>query len=219
MAFLPGGPAAAQETPETPETPETAAVEAPTPQDPESPDAPAPDPDAFRARFGFEGKAHYRDSESLRFPSPFPFPPGFLPPGATQGFLETVNEGQHFELSVLTLFVDASWGPNIAAHAKVDFIDLYDRNPTSSDKEIDVDELWVRFGSDPAVLSERFGLYVKAGKFGHFERQNDRHAESYGLVATAFNRFEDQGLEVGAEFSCRPASCRAILSSGGPSWL
>ena len=208
-AFLSSGPATAQETPEAP------AAEAPNPQGQETPDAPAADPNAFRARFGFEGKAHYRDSENLRFPSPFPFPPEFLPPGATQGFLETVNEGQHFELSVLTLFVDASWGPNIAAHAKVDFIDLYDRNPTSSDKEIDVDELWVRFGSDPAVLSERFGLYVKAGKFGHFERQNDRHAESYGLVATAFNRFEDQGLEVGAEFG-RHFFVVGSLTQGNP---
>ena len=99
--------------------------------------------------WGFEAKAHYRDSEALRLPSPFPFPPEFLPPGARQGFLETVNEGQHFEVSVLTLFADASWGDGIAAHAKIDLIDLYDRNPTSSDKKVDVDELWIRFGRDP----------------------------------------------------------------------
>ena len=30
-----------------------------------------------------------------------------------------------------------------------------------------------------------------------FERQNDRHLESYGLVSTAFNRFEDFGVEAG----------------------
>ncbi len=210
-AVLPGGPAAAQETPEAP------AADGAEPGGAGDSDAPAPDPNAFRVRFGFEGKAHYRDSENLRFPSPFPFPPEFLPPGATQAFLETVNEGQHFELSVLTLFVDASWGPNIEAHAKVDFIDLYDRNPTSSDKEIDVDELWIRFGSDPAVLSERFGLYLKVGKFGHFERQNDRHTESYGLVSTAFNRFEDQGLEVGAEL--RPSLLPRRLADPGESRL
>ncbi len=162
--------------------------------------AAAEEASAFQVRFGFEGKAHYRDSESFRFPSPFPFPPEFLPPGATQGFLETVNEGAHFELSVLTLLVDASWGPNIEGHAKLDFIDLYDRNPTSSDKQFDVDELWIRFGGDPLTPSDGFGMYAKVGKFGHFERQNDRHTESYGLVSTAFNRFEDQGLEVGAHF-------------------
>ena len=126
-----------------------------------------------------------------------------------------MNEGQHFELSVLTLLADASWGPNIEAHAKVDFIDLYDRNPTSSDKQVDVDELWIRFGSDPAALSERFGLYAKVGKFGHFERQNDRHTESYGLVSTAFNRFEDQGLEVGANFG-RHFYLVGSLTQGNP---
>ena len=31
------------------------------------------------------------------------------------------------------------------------------------------------------------------------ERQDDRHLESYGLVSTAFNRFEDQGIEVGVD--------------------
>ena len=191
-----GGRAAAQETPAADAAgaevaPATEAV------------APGPDPNAFRVHFGFEGKAHYRDSEQLRLPSPFPFPPESLPPGATQGFLESVNEGGHFELSVLTLFADASWGPNIEAHAKLDFIDLYDRNPTSSDKQFDVDELWIRFGGDPAAPadgSDGFGMYAKVGKFGHFERQNDRHTESYGLVSTAFNRFEDQGLEIGANF-------------------
>ena len=32
------------------------------------------------------------------------------------------------------------------AHAKIDFIDLYDRNPTSTDRNVDVDEAWIRFG-------------------------------------------------------------------------
>jgi hypothetical protein len=165
--------------------------------------------------WGFEAKAHYRDSESFRFPSPFPFPPEFLPPGASQGFLETVDEGQHFELSVLTLRLDAAWGDALAARAKIDFIDLYDRNPTSSDRKVDVDELWIRFGSDPSALPSGFGLYAKVGKFGHFERQDDRHLESYGLVSTAFNRFEDQGLEVGADFG-RHLYLRLSATQGNP---
>ncbi len=169
----------------------------------------------LRVDWGFEAKAHYRDSESLRFPSPFPFPPEFLPPGARQGFLETVNEGQHFEVSVLTLFADVAWGGNLAAHAKVDLIDLYDRNPTSSDKKVDVDELWIRFGRDPEAVAEGFGAYARIGKFAHFERQNDRHLESYGLVSTAFNRFEDQGLEVGADFG-RHVYLRLSATQGNP---
>ncbi|MEO8195519.1 MAG: hypothetical protein ABI689_02230 [Thermoanaerobaculia bacterium] len=191
--ILSGDSAAAQGAAEAPEAIASPAVEAAAPEA-------ADDPNAFRVHFGFEGKAHYRDSEHFRIPTPFPFPPESLPPGATQGFLETVNVGSHFELSVLTLFADASWGPGIEAHAKLDFIDLYDRNPTSSDKQFDVDELWIRFGGDPLSPSDGFGMYAKVGKFGHFERQNDRHTESYGLVSTAFNRFEDQGLEVGTRF-------------------
>lgn len=172
----------------------------------------------FELDWGFEAKAHYRDSESFRFPSPFPFPGSFLPPGEERGFLETVDAGRHFEVSVLTLLVDASWGESVAAHAKVDFIDLYDRNPTSSDKKIDVDELWIRFGADPEQLGGRGGVYAKVGKFAHFERQNDRHLESYGLVATAFNRFEDQGLELGAALG-RHVYLRFSATQGNPLFL
>ncbi|MBP1642505.1 MAG: hypothetical protein H6Q03_1174 [Acidobacteria bacterium] len=170
---------------------------------------------ALELDFGLEAKLHYRHSEQLANPSPFPFPPEFLPPGQTRAFQETVNEGGHFELSVLTLLADAVWGDNLAAHAKVDFVDLYDRNPTSSDREIDVDELWIRFGSDPARLPDSFGLYARLGKFAHFERQNDRHLESYGLVSTAFNRFEDAGLEIGADLG-RHLYLRASLTAGNP---
>jgi hypothetical protein len=53
------------------------------------------------------------------------------------------------------------------------------------------------------------------GKFGKFERQDDRHLESYGLVATAFNRFEDAGLEVGAGLG-RHVYLRLSLTSGNP---
>lgn len=169
----------------------------------------------LRIDWGFEAKAHFRDSESFRFASPFPFPSDFLPPGQIRGFLETVDAGQAFELSVLTLTLDAAWGESITARAKIDFIDLYDRNPTSSDREIDVDELWIRFGSDPARLDGALALYAKLGKFGAFERQNDRHLESYGLISTAFNRFEDQGLEVGLDFG-RHLYLRLSATQGNP---
>jgi hypothetical protein len=150
---------------------------------------------------GFEVKSNVRASQENRFPVPFPFPPSFLPPGETRAFEETVNEGTHVELSTLTVLLDATWSDALAAHAKVDFIDLYDRNPTSSDQQVDVDEAWLRLGREtpPAQVSERVGVYLKVGKFGHFERQNDRHLESYGLVSTAFNRFEDTGVEVGVD--------------------
>jgi hypothetical protein len=178
----------------------------------------AEEPTRPRLSFGLEAKAHFRDSDENRFLVRFPpeamFPPDF------QGFLETVNAGSHLELSVLTLFADAEWGEALAAHAKVDLVDLYDRNPTSEDHRIDVDEAWVRLGRgrEPAVAPERPGLYLKLGKMPHFERQNDRHLESYGLVSTAFNRFEDMGVEIGADLG-RHLYVVASATQGNPVFL
>lgn len=170
--------------------------------------------------FGLEAKANYRDSELNRFAVPFPFPPGSLPPGQTRGFEETVDEGSHLELSAVTLLIDATWGDGLAAHGKIDFIDLYDRNPTSSDKKTDVDEAWVRFGiePEPATLAPRWGAYLKIGKMPKFERQDDRHLESYGLVSTAFNRFEDTGVEAGLNLG-RHLYLKATATQGNPVFL
>lgn len=165
--------------------------------------------------WGLEAKAHLRDSEETRIPVALP---DFvvLPPGE-QAFLETANAGTHGELSVVTLFADAVWGPALAAHLKIDFIDLHERNPTSEDHRVDVDEAWIRFGRErePAVLPERPGVYLKVGKMPHFERQNDRHLESYGLISTAFNRLEDVGLELGADLG-RHLYLRASVTQGNP---
>ena len=173
-----------------------------------------------RFSWSLEGKAHYRDSEDRRIAVPFPFAPDMLPPGATQGFAATVDPGDHLELSTFSLYLDAEWSPALAAHAKLDFIDLYDRNPTSSDQKFDVDEAWVRFGreSEPAVVPERPGVYLKIGKMAKFERQDDRHLESYGLVSTAFNRFEDTGLELGADLG-RHLYVKGTLTQGNPLFL
>ncbi len=173
---------------------------------------------ALALDWGFEAKTHYRDSSLLRFLSPL-IPPGDFPePGESRIFLETVNEGDHIEVSSATLLFDAAWGDGLLAHAKIDFIDLYDRNPTSTDRKIDVDEIWLRFGQDPATPVEGFRAYAKIGKFAHFERQNDRHLESYGLISTAFNRFEDAGLEVGADLG-RHLYLRGSLTQGNPVFL
>src|SRR4030095_8840797 len=74
-----------------------------------------------RLDFGLEAKANFRNSERNRFP--VSVPPSFLPPGQTQVFEETVNSGSHFEMSAVTLFVDAVWGDGLPAQRKVDFID------------------------------------------------------------------------------------------------
>src|SRR4029079_16887036 len=159
-------------------------------------------------------------SDENRFPVKFPFRPIDLPPGQTQAFEETVNAGSHFEVSKLILFVDADWSESLTAHGRLDFVDLYDRNPTSSGKKTDVKELWVRLGrgADPGTLPKGPGAYLKFGKFSHFERQNDRHLESYGLVSTAFNRFNDMGAELGVNAG-RHLYFKASVTQGNPVFL
>ena len=141
----------------------------------------------------FEVKANVRDSESASFPSPFPAEP--------RRFMQTVNEGTHFELSNASIIMGVEWSELLSGRIKLDFIDLYDRNPTSTDHRMDVDEAWIRFGreTEPGQMPEGSGFYARLGKFGKTERQNDRHLESYGLAATAFNRFEDQGIQIGGD--------------------
>jgi hypothetical protein len=59
---------------------------------------------------------------------------------------------------------------------------------------------------------------VKVGKIPKFERQDDRHLESYGLAATAFNRFEDLGVEAGVDLG-RFARLIASATQGNPVFL
>lgn len=175
-------------------------------------------------RFGFEVKAHWRDSEATRLPIPpglFQFPPIFLPVGQDVGFLETVEEGSHAELSNISLWLEGSWARRWSGRLKVDFIDRYERNPTSSGDEIDIDEAWIRWGDEvlPGELGEhRFNGYAKLGKFAKFERQNDRHLESYGLLSTAFNRLEDVGLELGFDL-WRRLYLKASYTQGNPLFI
>lgn len=162
--------------------------------------APAQDRD-WSASLDFEVKAHYRDSDDSRFPTNFPFSPEMLPPGQEQGELRTVEPGGHFEVSVLSLIADLEYRDDLRARAKIDFFDRYDRNPTSGDRKVDIDEFWLQWGREaaPARPPTEPGAFVRVGKFAKFERQDDRHLESYGLVSTAFNRFEDLGIAAGVD--------------------
>ncbi len=173
-----------------------------------------------RFDLGLEVKVNWRDSEDVRFPSPYPFPPASIPVGEDDVFLRTVEPGSHFEVSVITLNLGYRFTQRLEAFAKIDAIDLHDRNPTSEDREIDVDELWIRWGDPwaPASVAESAGGYVKVGKFGKFERQNDRHLESYGLMSTTFNRFEDFGLEAGADLG-RFVYLKGSLTQGNPVFM
>lgn len=148
-----------------------------------------------------EVKAHFRWSEDDRFPLRTPFPPEFVPVGQPNVALQTVAPGSSIEVSKATLNLDASFPRGISARVKVDFIDLYDRNPTSTDKVVDVDEAWVALGRRQESLApiEGSSVYLLVGKAPKFERQPFRRLESYGLVSTAFNRFPDLQVQVGGQ--------------------
>lgn len=174
----------------------------------------ATDDRGFQFKLGFEGKLDYRRSDDLAIAIN---PPDEIPKPV---FLRTVDPGSHFELSTLTLTGDASWGEYLNGGVRVDFGNLYDRNPTSDGKKVIVHDAWLRIGRDirPATLPQGAGGYVKLGKFGHFERQNDRHLESWGLLSTAFNRFPDVGLEAGVDLG-RYVYAKASLTQGNPLFI
>jgi hypothetical protein len=150
-------------------------------------------------RISGELKAHYRWSEDDRFPLRTPFPPEFVPVGQENVAMQTVAPGSSLEVSKATLRLDVALPRQVSARVKVDFIDLYDRNPTSTDKKVDVDEAWVALGRRQESLApiEGTSVYALLGKAPKFERQPVRRLESYGLVSTAFNRFPDLQLQVG----------------------
>src|SRR5436305_12072714 len=168
----------------------------------------------------FELRANYRDSEHDKFPTRFPFPPDFLPVGQTKGFEETVDAGHHYELSVAQLKLDFGYSKWFLAHAQVHGQDKYRRNPTSEDKKIDADELWIRFGDKPEFLErpDKTSFFAQFGKAPKMERQPVRLLESYGLAATAFNRMEDIQALVGGTIG-RNFYWRFQAANGNPVFL
>ena len=167
-----------------------------------------------------ELRANLHESKEESFPLRFPFPPSFLPVGQTVGHMETVDSGTHAELSVAQLRLDLGYRDWFLAHAQVHATDKYRRNPTSEDRKIDADELWLRFGVKPDFLArpERTSFFLQMGKFPKMERQPIRLLESYVLAATAFNRFEDVGFMAGGSVG-RNFYWRAQATSGNPLYI
>jgi len=181
-------------------------------------DAP-PSPPASLWSFGerVEIRANYRDSSSSRFRLGFPFPPSFLPAGQTAGFEQTPDAGRHLELSVAQIKLDASYGKWLAGHVLFHAQDKYRRNPTTSERQTDFDELWIRVGEKPEFLDrpEHTSFFAQVGKAPKMERQPIRLLESYGLAATAFNRIEDTQLLVGGTVG-RSFYWRLQVADGNP---
>jgi hypothetical protein len=176
--------------------------------------------DGFELRVSAELKAHGRWSQDDRFPLAFPFPPDFVPVGQPDVALQTVAPGSSLEVSRALVNLDVELPRSISGHLQIGFINLYDRNPTSTDHTVDVREAWVGFGTklgslDPLPGSSLYALFGKAPKL---ERQPFRRLESYGLVSTAFNRFNDLQLQVGGSIGTR-VYFAAQLSAGNPIFM
>ncbi len=171
----------------------------------------APQPRKFR--IGVELTTNFRHSDDYRFPLNDPYLPG---PAAGHA-QETVDPGSHFEVSNVALLMDYRPSDLIAAHLRFNGVNLYYRNPTSTDRQYDLAEVWLRAGRETprATLPVRPGVYLKVGKFSRPERQEDRHLQSYGLAGTAFNLFEDAGLEAGADLG-RHLYVKAAFTQGNP---
>lgn len=168
----------------------------------------ATDSGAFRLKV--EMKANARTSTSLDF---LVANTGTAPPIVMQ----TVSPHTSAEISDIELTAEGDLTPDLFARVVVHFLDLYNRNPTSSAERIQVREAFVRFGKKWEALKEMPGTtaYLELGKAPRFSKQIARRLESYGLWGTAVNRFEETGAEAGGSFGPH-VYWRASATGGTP---
>ena len=187
---------------------------------PPDPQARAEAPAARRFRLGAEVKANFRHSADESFLDPFPFPPSFFPPGQNQIFERTVAPGTSLEVSNVAVIGEADFTPDIAARAEIHVLDLYSRNPTSSDDLIAVREAWIRFGKKFEALEAAPGttVYALVGRAPRFTKQRLRRLESYGLWGTAVARFEENQIEAGGSAG-KSVYWRAQVASPNPLFM
>jgi hypothetical protein len=190
--------------------PPSAAQEAPAPP-------PAAEEESRPFRLGGEIKLAFRDSRFVETPLFFPFPPSFIPAGETSVMERTVSPGSSLEVPNLTLRAEGDISDQVAVKAEVHVLDLYNRNPTSSDDRIFLREAWIRFGRFHAPLeaAEGSSLFVLAGLAPRFTKQVIRRLESYGLLGTAVGRFEHPQILVGGTVG-RHVFWRAEVGNGNP---
>lgn len=186
------------------------------PQDSGAPE-PTSSPSPRRFRLGGELKAHFRHSAFEEVKDQFPFPDFFLPPGQTEVFLRTPSKGSSLEVSTVNVIGEGDFTPDISGRVEVHFLDVYNRNPTTSDDRIAVREAWLRYGRkydtlDPAPGTSFYGLIGKAPRFS---KPRLRRLESYGLWSTAVGRFEELQVELGGSVG-RNIYWRAQVANGNP---
>lgn len=192
-----------------------AAVAAWAQEEPKPGAEPGPTPKKFR--FGGEIKANVRHSTEVQVLDHFPFPGFFLPPGQTLVFEETASAGTSIEVSNVAFVGEGDFTPDISGRVEVHVLDLYNRNPTSSDDRIQLREAWVRFGKKFEALRPAPGttFYAELGKAPRFTKPKFRRLESYGLWSTAVGRFEEYQLEIGGSVGTG-LYWRAQVANGNP---
>lgn len=179
--------------------------------------SPIPAPEPFR--FWAEIKTNLRHSpfvETRIFTPTAPGPFTFRP----TGFQRTPDEGTALELQNVSLVGEGDLGLGVAAKVELHVLDLYNRNPTSSDDRIFVRQAWIRFGrkAEPLRATRESRLYVLAGMAPRFSKVMVRALESYGMWATGVGRFEMPQLQVGGALG-RRAYWRAQVGKGNPLYL
>jgi hypothetical protein len=157
-----------------------------------------------------EMKVNARTSTSIDFPvantgAPFPV------------VMQTVSPHTSAEISNIALTAEGDLTPDLLARVVIHFLDLHNRNPTSSADRIQLREAFVRFGKKWEALKETPGTtaYLELGKEPRFSKQIARRLESYGLWGTAVNRFEETGAEAGGSFGPH-VYWRASATGGTP---
>jgi hypothetical protein len=191
VALLLGPPVLAQEPPPVPEV--------------------AEESEGFR--FGGEIKAGFRWSEAQASSV-------FNRSNQVVGFMRTPDPGASIEIQHLALTGEGFLSSGVFAKFEVRFLDLYNRNPTSTDDTVFVRQAFVRFGEKPEVLGGVKGgaAYALFGMAPRFSKQTTRHMETYGLWGTAVGRFEQPQLEIGGSLG-HHFYARAMVGSGNPLFL
>lgn len=165
-------------------------------------------------RLAAEVKVNYRASRDLRF--------AFNAPPVPNGTLALTTPAPHgsFEISNVALVAEGQITPDLSAKAEIHVLDLYNRNPTSSDDRVFVREAWLRFGRKFDVLRPipETTVYVQAGIFPRASKQVNRRFENYGLWGTAVGRFEEVGVEAGGTFGSS-VYWRASVTNGNPVFM
>jgi hypothetical protein len=169
--------------------------------------APSPSPQPSTSsefRLRLEMKTHARFSRDVQ-------------PGQSQVFERTVDEGSSLELSNLAVSGEGRLSSGVSAKLELHFLDLYNRNPTSSDDRVFVREAWLRLGPKQEWFEplEGTNAYLQFGMAPRFTRITARPLESYGLWSTAVGRFEQMQLQFGGSIGSR-VYWRAQVGNGNP---